>query len=145
MSDEAVDLISKLLDPDPNTRLGAKGVQEIQKHPFFKDIDWDNLYLEPRHSTFVPRVRDRYDTGYFVPRNNLYGNHGDSFVSSDDDKDELVIFIFYVIFSPCVNHKYSSFMVQKEASGLWAGFSFSHLPISDAEREELKRTVQPPV
>lgn len=45
------------------------------EHPFFEDIDWENLYLEPRHATFVPRVIDKFDTGYFVQK-----ELGDSFV-----------------------------------------------------------------
>merc|ERR1712137_660481 len=68
MSEEAYDLINRLLEPNPSERLGANGVEEIKSHPFFADINWDTLYLEPRTSTFVPRTKDRYDTGYFVPR-----------------------------------------------------------------------------
>jgi hypothetical protein len=38
MSDEAVDLVSKLLIKDERKRLGASvhGAEEIKKHPFFK-------------------------------------------------------------------------------------------------------------
>ena len=32
---EAVDLIKKMLDPNPNRRLGARGAQEIKNHKFF--------------------------------------------------------------------------------------------------------------
>ena len=28
---------------NPNLRLGKNGVLEIKNHPFFNDIDWDNL------------------------------------------------------------------------------------------------------
>ena len=43
VSDNAKDLLTKLLRPQPSTRLGAGGVHEIQEHPFFKDIDWQAL------------------------------------------------------------------------------------------------------
>ena len=42
------DLLRKLLNKDGKTRLGAKGVSEIMEHPWFADIDFDNLnYVTP--------------------------------------------------------------------------------------------------
>ena len=35
MSPEAHDLIQRLLDRDPKTRLGAHGAEEIKNHKFF--------------------------------------------------------------------------------------------------------------
>ena len=44
MSDIMKDLIVKLLDRNPLTRLGSVGdVKEIISHPFFKDVDFDKL------------------------------------------------------------------------------------------------------
>ena len=80
MSYEAQDLISKLLTLSPELRLGAGGVQEIKEHEFFKDINWETLYLEDRESIFVPRVRDKFDTGYFIEGDNT-NKDSDSFVS----------------------------------------------------------------
>jgi len=37
------DFIGKLLMKDAKLRLGANGYEEIIAHPFFKDMDWDNL------------------------------------------------------------------------------------------------------
>ncbi|KAG0486978.1 hypothetical protein HPP92_009073 [Vanilla planifolia] len=44
-SDESIDLIDKLLDLDPERRLGAGpgGYPALKMHPFFKGIAWDNL------------------------------------------------------------------------------------------------------
>jgi 3-phosphoinositide dependent protein kinase-1 len=44
-SNEAKDLIDKLLDMDPSKRLGVgpNGYASLKKHPFFRDIEWDNL------------------------------------------------------------------------------------------------------
>ncbi|GJN17019.1 hypothetical protein PR202_gb04057 [Eleusine coracana subsp. coracana] len=44
-SDEARDLIDKLLDVDANKRPGAgsDGYASLKKHPFFRGIDWKNL------------------------------------------------------------------------------------------------------
>ena len=35
MSYNAADLIKKLIEPKPESRLGIKGVEEITSHPFF--------------------------------------------------------------------------------------------------------------
>ncbi|KAK8966194.1 3-phosphoinositide-dependent protein kinase 1 [Platanthera guangdongensis] len=44
-SDEATDLIDKLLDIDPRRRLGAApgGYPALKMHPFFKGIEWSKL------------------------------------------------------------------------------------------------------
>lgn len=39
ISDNAKDLILRLLDKNKRTRLGANGIEEILQHPWFKDID----------------------------------------------------------------------------------------------------------
>lgn len=40
---DAVDIITKLLNPDYEKRLGANSVNEIKKHPWFTGIDWANI------------------------------------------------------------------------------------------------------
>lgn len=41
VSDEAADLICRLMEIDPVMRLGGMlGVEEIKNHKFFKGIDW---------------------------------------------------------------------------------------------------------
>lgn len=43
-SEEAKDLIKKLLQKDPSKRLGSsRGAEEIKEHPFFKHINWDKM------------------------------------------------------------------------------------------------------
>ncbi|KAJ3439694.1 serine/threonine-protein kinase pkga-related [Anaeramoeba flamelloides] len=64
MSDEFVDLISLLLVEDPNERLGAKGADEIKKHPFFEGIDWDNFF-ETENPPWKPRIQNEIDVKYF--------------------------------------------------------------------------------
>lgn len=39
-SPEAVDLITKLLEVDENTRLGSQGSASVKSHPWFHGIDW---------------------------------------------------------------------------------------------------------
>ena len=57
ISEEAKDLINKILVKDPEKRLGAGepgteyDITHLKAHPYFKDLDWDNLYkLTPPNS-----------------------------------------------------------------------------------------------
>ena len=59
MSDEAQDLIYKLIS-NKNKRLGKNGASEIKKHPFFNDIDWDNV--RKMKAPFIPYLETEYDT-----------------------------------------------------------------------------------
>ncbi|RMZ85040.1 hypothetical protein DV738_g6, partial [Chaetothyriales sp. CBS 135597] len=73
VSDEARDLINKLIQLEPNDRLGANkddkfenGGQEIQAHPWFADINWNTLLED--EAQFVPHPEDPEDTEYFDSR-----------------------------------------------------------------------------
>ncbi|KAK7314428.1 hypothetical protein VNO77_32951 [Canavalia gladiata] len=51
-SPEAVDLISKLLEVEENSRLGSQGPDSVKSHPWFNGIEWEGI----RHQTFpVPQ------------------------------------------------------------------------------------------
>lgn len=78
VSDEAIDLIRKLLTRDPKKRLGWKSIDEIKMHPWFREegIDWNHLLdMEP---PFVPQLANEEDTSYFEERYAM---------SKDDEKD----------------------------------------------------------
>ncbi|CAI5480077.1 unnamed protein product [Closterium sp. Yama58-4] len=66
MSYEAMDLIDKLLHPEPSLRLGARGAEEVKAHPFFAGIRWETLAQE--QAAFVPSPDSPHDTGYFLTR-----------------------------------------------------------------------------
>lgn len=51
-SDEGKDLLSRLLDRDPDTRM--QDVESFSSHPFFKDIDFDALYQRKLPTPFKP-------------------------------------------------------------------------------------------
>ena len=57
LSKSAYDLISKLLERDPNNRIGANEVAEIKNHKFFKSINWKKLYNRQVKPQFVPKDR----------------------------------------------------------------------------------------
>ncbi|KAF9108368.1 hypothetical protein BGX27_008359 [Mortierella sp. AM989] len=72
ISPEARDFMERLLCYDPETRLGAKGADEVKSHPFFKDINWDTLLSEK--PAFVPDPADIEDTDYFDVRGAKMGS-----------------------------------------------------------------------
>ena len=136
MSEEAYDLINRLLEPNPSERLGANGVEEIKSHPFFADINWDTLYLEPRTSTFVPRTKDRYDTGYFVPRQD---GSDDSFASSFTPEKQYVNTV-----PPTSDTFRSPYFFSPGGEELFAGFSYADLSeaIDDLEIDDDRNSLR---
>jgi hypothetical protein len=62
ISAESKDLIRKLVC-DVDKRMGFNGAQEIKDHPFFKNIDWNNI--KKHKPMFVPEVTSNFDTRYF--------------------------------------------------------------------------------
>ena len=63
ISKEAIDILKKLIN-DPEKRLGRNGADEIKKHPFFKNIDWQHI-KETLVPPFIPELNGPYDTTYF--------------------------------------------------------------------------------
>lgn len=63
----AKDLLTKLLNRDPEQRLGANGSAEIKAHPFFHAIDWRKLLQRKYEPAFKPNVVDALDTANFDP------------------------------------------------------------------------------
>jgi len=50
----STDLCKRLLDKDPDTRLGANGCEEIMAHPWFKDTNWESIQSDREKPPFVP-------------------------------------------------------------------------------------------
>ena len=58
VSEDAKDLISKLLEKDPGVRLGRKGLKEIKKHPFFNNIKFDSIRKKKIKAPFKPKTEE---------------------------------------------------------------------------------------
>ena len=56
VSDEAKDLILKLLEKEPGDRIGKKGLNDIKSHPFFANMNFDNLKNKKLQSPYKPNV-----------------------------------------------------------------------------------------
>jgi serine/threonine protein kinase len=65
LSKECQDFISKLLDKNKHTRLGAQGVSEIKSHPWLSSLDWEKLIKKELKAPYVPKVEMVPDTHYF--------------------------------------------------------------------------------
>ncbi|CAL8071006.1 unnamed protein product [Calicophoron daubneyi] len=66
---DAIDIVSKFLVKSPVRRLGCVpsdgGEAAIQRHPFFREIDWTILEERRIRPPFRPKVRSRMDTSNF--------------------------------------------------------------------------------
>ena len=58
VSEEAKNIISKLLEKNPGSRLGRKGLNEIKSHPFFGNLNFENIKIKKLKSPFKPTVTD---------------------------------------------------------------------------------------
>ncbi|RKP20317.1 kinase-like protein, partial [Rozella allomycis CSF55] len=58
ISQDAKDLISKLLVRGAHNRLDCDGVQN---HPFFKDVNWDDVYSLKLKPPYVPSIKNECD------------------------------------------------------------------------------------
>nr|POF12968.1 serine/threonine-protein kinase ppk18 [Quercus suber] len=84
VSDEARDLINRLLCVDPDERLGsnkdeslANGGEEIKAHPWFAGLNWGRLRED--EASFVPASENPEDTEYFDARGATMSNFAAEF------------------------------------------------------------------
>ncbi len=74
----ARDLVSRLLQSDPDNRIGMASIDELRGHALFENVDWDSLYDQTR------------PTPYYVRRNLGAGKGGAVAVSDEvDEVDEV--------------------------------------------------------
>lgn len=63
----AKDLILKLLQKSPNKRLGSiNDAEDLKKHPFFKDFDWEKLRDKKYLAPIKPRLSGNEDVSQFA-------------------------------------------------------------------------------
>ena len=85
ISEKGSDLLTKLLERDPNKRLGGglKDAQEIKEHPYFQDVDWDLIYNKKVKPPPANNYTNKMMHVYHRPR--LFAN--DDYVNNSNDKD----------------------------------------------------------
>ncbi|EWM21815.1 rps6ka4 protein [Nannochloropsis gaditana] len=64
LSSDAAALLVRLLEKDPDRRLG--GVAALRQQPFFKNLNWEAVYEKRVEAPYRPRVRSDEDVGCFA-------------------------------------------------------------------------------
>eukprot|EP00071_Canis_lupus_P038091 XP_022271648.1 ribosomal protein S6 kinase alpha-6 isoform X5 [Canis lupus familiaris] len=67
LSAEAQSLLRMLFKRNPANRLGSEGVEEIKRHLFFANVDWNRLYRREVQPPFKPASGKPDDTFCFDP------------------------------------------------------------------------------
>ena len=64
-SNDSVDFVNKLLKRKEDKRLGAKGIEEIKQHSWFKNFDWIGVKNIKVNAPFIPiKTEDFFDESY---------------------------------------------------------------------------------
>ncbi|KAL7393783.1 hypothetical protein ABVT39_015917 [Epinephelus coioides] len=67
-SQAARSLLEGLLERDVSKRLGgSRDLEELQEHPFFASINWDDLLARKVRPPFIPKVTGPCDVSYIDP------------------------------------------------------------------------------
>lgn len=68
LTTEGRNFVKGLLNRNPKHRLGATDdAEELKRHPFFADIDWEALTKKLITPPFKPKLKDEMDTSNFDP------------------------------------------------------------------------------
>lgn len=67
MPRDSVSLLQRLLTRNPARRLGAgpTDAEEVKAHPFFRDVNWDDLLHKRVPPPFLPTLKNASDTSWF--------------------------------------------------------------------------------
>uniref|UniRef100_A0A673H8M4 protein kinase C n=1 Tax=Sinocyclocheilus rhinocerous TaxID=307959 RepID=A0A673H8M4_9TELE len=67
LSTEAISIMRRLLRRNPERRLGAgeRDAEDVKKHLFFRNIDWDGLLAKKVKPPFVPTIQSSIDVSNF--------------------------------------------------------------------------------
>lgn len=67
MPRDSVSILQKLLTREPDQRLGSgpTDAQEIMNQPFFRNINWDDVYHKRIPPPFLPQIKSATDTSNF--------------------------------------------------------------------------------
>jgi classical protein kinase C len=67
MPRDSVSILQKLLTREPDQRLGSgpTDAQEVMSQPFFRNINWDDIYHKRVEPPFLPTIKSATDTSNF--------------------------------------------------------------------------------
>lgn len=67
MPRDSVSILQKLLTREPDQRLGSgpTDAQEVMNQPFFRTVNWDDIYHKRVAPPFMPTIKNATDTSNF--------------------------------------------------------------------------------
>lgn len=65
LSPQAVDIVSRLLDRNPDRRLGARSVEDVKTHLFFEGVNWEDVFAKRVPPPFRPPLSEAASTENF--------------------------------------------------------------------------------
>ncbi|KTW30847.1 protein kinase C-like protein [Pneumocystis carinii B80] len=67
MPRDSVSILQRLLIKEPEQRLGSgpSDALEVMAHPFFRNINWDDIYHKRVHPPYFPKITNPMDTSNF--------------------------------------------------------------------------------
>lgn len=67
MPRDSVSILQKLLTREPDQRLGSgpTDAQEVMSQPFFRNINWEDIYHKRVDPPFMPKIKSATDTSNF--------------------------------------------------------------------------------
>ena len=67
MPRDSVSILQKLLTREPDQRLGSgpTDAQEVMNQPFFRNVNWDDIYHKRVGPPFMPTIKNATDTSNF--------------------------------------------------------------------------------
>ena len=122
ISEDAKNIISKLLEKDPDNRLGKNGIKEIQKHPFFNSINFEDLKKKKIKAPFKPEI--------ITDNSDLTKNFDEEYLNleiaesptAEWAKDGTVMICQYLeVLSDEVSNEYLHYCQEKRISYIFAG------------------------
>ncbi len=103
MTKDLRNLIDRLLEKNPNKRLGFFGPQEVKQHSFFAKIIWENVVNKTINAPFVPKVKNDLDISHIDPEftqmdPSSYNTDKNSLEPSAGNKYEGIFVLIFFLF-----------------------------------------------
>ena len=137
-SPEAHDLTNRLMCYDPNTRLGARGADEVKQHPFFDGIDWESLTsTEPE---WIPKVSDPESTDYFDSRGAVHLVQEDDAAAANLVRSQRPALGLEP--SPTTNKRMSEVIEDIHNQDDFGAFNFKNLPVLKQVNDDMVRKLR---
>ena len=96
--DNILDFINKLLKRKKGKRLGSKGCKEIKEHPWFENVQWEQIENCTLNSPFVFDTEDNFDDSYAKKQDNdsIYEGKKDIYISEVNGSKTFKNFYFNI-------------------------------------------------